>query len=93
MVRPLTVVEPASLKVITELLLCKSTDLPIFEMRRGVEHVSKVTKRYSDNFSNGKIFFIQGLLIHLFKDARFILKVTVTRLFELATEMRYVSKN
>jgi group II intron reverse transcriptase/maturase len=85
--------KPASLKALTELTLCKSTDLPIIEMRRGVEHVSKVTKVSSYNFLSGEIIFIHGLIIHLSKDARFSLKVTVTSLFDLLVKMRYTNKN
>ena len=92
-VRPLITTEPAALTAITELTLCKSTDLPIIEMKRGVEHVSEVTKGGSYNFLSGEIISIQGLLIHLFKDAKFILKVNVTRLFELPAEMHYANKN
>lgn len=92
-VRPLIIMKPASLKAITELTLCKSTDLPIIEMKRGVEHVSEATKGGSYNFLSGEIIFIQGLLIHLFKDERFILKVNVTRLFDLIAEMHYANKN
>jgi len=85
--------KPATLTALTELMLCKSTDLPIIEMKRGVEHVSEVTKGGSYNFLRGEIIFIQGLLIHLFKDDRFILKVTVTRLFDLLVESHYANKN
>ena len=92
-VRPLITMKPATLTALTELMLCKSTDLPIIEMKRGVEHVSEVTKGGSYNFLRGEIIFIQGLLIHLFKDDRFILKVTVTRLFDLLVESHYANKN
>jgi len=76
----------------TGLMSCKSTDLPRIEMRRGVEHVSEVTTGDRYNLLSGEIIFIQGLIIHLFKDDRFILKVHVTRLFELLAEMRYANK-
>lgn len=92
-VRPLTVLKPASLKVITELMLCKSTDLSIIEMRRGVEHVSEVVKRSSDSFLNGEIISFQDLIIHLSKDERFHLKITVTSVFDLGVEMRYAAKD
>jgi len=87
--------KPATIMALTELMLCKSTDLPKIEMKRGVEHVSEVTKGGSYNFLRGEIIFTQGLflLIHLFKDDRFILKVTVTRLFDLLVESHYANKN
>lgn len=92
-VRPLTIMKPASLKAITEFRLCKSTDLPKIEMRRGVEHVSEVTKesRY-DNLS-GKIIFIQGPIINPSKDAKFYLKVTDTSISLLVVEKHYTNKN
>ena len=92
-VRPLTIMKPASLKAITELRLCKSTDLPKIEMRRGVENVSEVTKesRY-DNLS-GKIIFIQGPIINPSKDAKFYLKVTETSISLLVVEKHYTNKN
>ncbi|KAI0993364.1 hypothetical protein K3495_g14821 [Podosphaera aphanis] len=85
--------KPASLKAITEFRLCKSTDLPKIEMRRGVEHVSEVTKesRY-DNLS-GKIIFIQGPIINPSKDAKFYLKVTDTSISLLVVEKHYTNKN
>lgn len=92
-VRSLTSMKPAIIKALTELMLRKSTDLPKIEMTRGVEHVRKVTKGNSYNFLSGEIFFIHGLIIHLFKDERFILKITDTKLFDLLVERHYANKN
>nr|YP_009364339.1 hypothetical protein [Ophiocordyceps sinensis]ARF03419.1 hypothetical protein [Ophiocordyceps sinensis]QDH07253.1 hypothetical protein [Ophiocordyceps sinensis] len=91
--RPLTIMKPASLMAITELMLCKSTDLPIIEMRRGVEHVSEVTKESSYDNLSGKIIFIQGPIINPSKDAKFNLKVTDTSISELLVEKHYANKN
>lgn len=62
-------------------------------MRRGLEHVSEVIKGGSCNSLSGKIIFINGLLIHLFRDEKSSLKANVTSLFSLLMEKHYVSKN
>ena len=92
-VRPLINIMPVALTTITKLTLCKSTDLPIIEMRRGVEHVCEVEKQNSYNFVIGEIIFIHGLIIHRTQDGRLNLKVTDTNLFNFTIEKVYVVKS
>lgn len=78
-VRPLILVLPVILITMTGLMSCKPTDLPIIEMRRGLEHVGKVLKGTSYMSPKGEVIFIYVLLIHPSQDARLISKIAVTR--------------
>jgi len=80
-VRPLITIMPVALTTLTKLTLCKSTDLPTIEMRRGPEHVCKVEKQTSYKNVIGEINFIHGLIIHPSHNAKLSLKVTDTNLF------------
>ena len=89
-VRPLITIMPVALTTLTKLTLCKSTDLPTIEMRRGPEHVCKVEKQTSYKNVIGEINFIHGLIIHPSHNAKLSLKVTDTNLFNSTIEKVYV---
>jgi nicotine oxidoreductase len=77
-VRPLILTKPGSLKPITGLKLCKSTDLSDFEMNRGVEHVSEVSEVISYRPQRGEIISIQALIILPSQDNILASKITET---------------
>jgi hypothetical protein len=79
-VRPFILILPVILITMTELMSCKPNDLPIIEMRRGLEHVGKVLKETNYMSLKGEVLFIYVLLIHPSQDAKLISKIVVTRL-------------
>ena len=79
-VRPLILGLPVNLITMIEFISCKPTDLPIIEMRRGVEHVGKVQKESSYFSSKGEVIFIYVSIIHPSQDAKLALKIAETRL-------------
>src|ERR1700744_1630869 len=77
-VRPLILGLPVILITMTEFMSCKPTDLPVIEMRRGLEHVGKVLKETSYMSHKGDVLFIYVLLIQLSQYAKLISKIAVT---------------
>ena len=77
-VRLLTIEMPVNLITMIEYISCKPTDLPIIEMRRGVEHVGKVLMVTSYKYPRGKVISIYVSTIHLSQDVRLIPKIAVT---------------
>lgn len=78
-VRPLILGLPVTLITMTEFMSCKLTDLPIIEMRRGLEHVGKVLKESSYISHKGEVIFTYVLLIQPSQDAKLISKIAETR--------------
>jgi group II intron reverse transcriptase/maturase len=72
---------------------CKPIDLPIIEMRRGLEHVGKVLKETNYMSLKGEVLFIYVLLIHPSQDAKLISKIVVTRLWIKMVENAYTILN
>ena len=79
-VHPLILGLPVNLITMIEFISCKPTDLPIIEMRRGVEHVGKVQKESSYISPKGEVIFIYVSIIHPSQDAKLALKIAETRL-------------
>ena len=77
-VRLLILESPVILITMIEYLSCKPTDLPIFEMMRGVEHVGKVQKVASYMLHMGKVILFYVSIIQPSQDARLTLKIAVT---------------
>ncbi len=78
-VRRLINVKPTPLRVITRSTLCKPTDLPEMETRRGPEHVSKALKRTNCKFLESKVMSIQGISVVLSQDYILVSKASGTK--------------
>jgi nicotine oxidoreductase len=76
-----------------ELMSCKPTDLPIIEMRRGLEHVGKVFEWNSYNSLKGEVLFIYVLLIQPSQDAKLSSKIAVTSVWGKTVENAYTILN
>ena len=73
-------IELVPLRTITELVLCKPTNLPDVERTRGHEHVSKVLNNNKYKFLlTGKVLYIQALIIMLLQNYRLTSKILDTK--------------
>lgn len=72
--------KPVLLRIITELVLCKPTNLLDIEMIRGVEHVSKVLNKIKYKFFYwGKVIYIHAFIIMLLQIYSLTLKILDTK--------------
>ena len=84
---------PVILITMIEFMSCKPTDLPIIEMRRGVEHVGKVLQVTSYRSNKGEVLFIYVLIIHPSQYAKLISKVAETIILRKIVENAYAILN
>ena len=72
--------KPVPLRIVTELMLCKPTNLLDIEMIRGKKHVSKVLNKIKYKFYLvGKVIYIQAFIIMLLQNYRLTLKILDTK--------------
>jgi len=84
-VRPLTKKKPVPLRIVTELMLCKPTNLLDIEMIRGKKHVSKVLNKIKYKFYLvGKVIYIQAFIIMLLQNYRLTSKILDTKIHSFA---------
>lgn len=83
-VRPLTVLEIASLWAVIELILCKPINLPEVEITRGVQHVNKVPKDVKCKYPRGKVIYIHAQIIMPLQNYNLTSKTLDTKIHSFA---------